>query len=95
MSFVTLGRFAQGYLLGEATDGGLYESRIIPVPTDARGSSHHQHMEMARGIAYGAILLVLLLVMVANPSRDRSDIAKNPADHGFSSAAVAGENRSR
>ena len=52
-------------------------------------------MEMARGIAYGAILLVLLLVMVANPSRDRSDIAKNPADHGFSSAAVADENRSR
>jgi hypothetical protein len=47
------------------------------------------------GIAYGAILFVLLLVMVANPSRDRSDIAKNPADHGFSSAAVAGENRPR
>ena len=43
------------------------------------------------GLAYGAILLVLLLVMVANPSRDRTEIAKNPADHGFSSAAVAGK----
>ena len=47
------------------------------------------------GLAYGAILLVLLLVMVANPGRDRTDIATNPADHGFSSAAVAGGNRSR
>jgi hypothetical protein len=43
------------------------------------------------GIAYGAILLVLLLVMVANPGRDRSEIARNPADHGFSSASVAGK----
>ena len=47
------------------------------------------------GIAYGAILLVLVLVMVANPNRQRGDIAKNAADHGFSSASVAGETRAR
>jgi hypothetical protein len=47
------------------------------------------------GIAYGAILLVLLLVMVTNPNRDKNDVAKNPADHGLSSAAVAGANRTR
>jgi hypothetical protein len=47
------------------------------------------------GIAYGAILLVLVLVMVANPGRERTEIAKSPADQGFSSASMAGKNRAR
>ena len=47
------------------------------------------------GLAYGAILLVLLLVMVANPGRERSDIAKNAAEQGFFSALAAGQNRAR
>jgi hypothetical protein len=48
------------------------------------------------GIAYGALLIVLvLLVMVANPSRDRNEIAKSSTDRGFSSASAAGGNRSR
>jgi hypothetical protein len=47
------------------------------------------------GIAYGAILLVLALVMVANPSRNRTEIAKDAGERGFSSASAAGENRTR
>jgi hypothetical protein len=47
------------------------------------------------GIAYGAILLILVLVMVANPSRNRTEIAKGASERGFSSASAAGENRTR
>jgi len=44
---------------------------------------------------YGAILLVLVLVVVSNPNRDRSEIAKRSAEHGFSSALAPGENQTR
>ena len=44
---------------------------------------------------YGAILLMLVLFVLASPNRDRSEIAKGSAEHGFSSASAAGENRTR
>ena len=47
------------------------------------------------GAAYGAILLVLVLVMFANPNRNSSQIANDASVRGFSAASVAGENRAR
>ena len=49
VTLLTLGRFVQGYLFGKPTDGGLHESRIISIPIDVRGSSHHQQVEMESG----------------------------------------------
>jgi hypothetical protein len=71
-------------------------SESYPYRLTAKDSLIISKWKLRMGIVYGALLIVLLLlVMVANPSRDRNEIAKNSADHGFSSASAAGGNRSR